>query len=93
MKVKPLSSSDTPGSGKSVAIKHIVGLLDPDIGTVWVDGKEVPKPSATRALRFTIAGRLCLSVRRALRFDEHRRHVAMGLRKEGSYTEEEISSA
>jgi len=31
------------GSGKSVAIKHIVGLLDPDIGTVWVDGKEVPK--------------------------------------------------
>jgi phospholipid/cholesterol/gamma-HCH transport system ATP-binding protein len=31
------------GSGKSVAIKHIVGLLDPDRGTVWVDGKEVPK--------------------------------------------------
>ncbi|MDP9203895.1 MAG: ATP-binding cassette domain-containing protein, partial [Gemmatimonadota bacterium] len=25
------------GSGKSVAIKHIVGLLEPDSGTVFVD--------------------------------------------------------
>jgi phospholipid/cholesterol/gamma-HCH transport system ATP-binding protein len=31
------------GSGKSVAIKHIVGLLTPDSGTVFVDGAEVPK--------------------------------------------------
>ncbi|HXT48936.1 MAG TPA: ATP-binding cassette domain-containing protein, partial [Gemmatimonadaceae bacterium] len=30
------------GTGKSVAIKHIVGLLMPDAGTVFVDGKEVP---------------------------------------------------
>ena len=30
------------GTGKSVAIKHIVGLLEPDSGTVFVDGKEVP---------------------------------------------------
>ena len=29
------------GSGKSVAIKHIVGLLEPDAGEVWVDGVEV----------------------------------------------------
>ena len=33
------------GTGKSVAIKHIVGLLDPDQGTVFVDGLEVPKLS------------------------------------------------
>ena len=31
------------GSGKSVAIKHIVGLLEPDRGTVWVDNQEVPR--------------------------------------------------
>ena len=31
------------GTGKSVAIKHIVGLLEPDSGTVWVDGREVPR--------------------------------------------------
>jgi phospholipid/cholesterol/gamma-HCH transport system ATP-binding protein len=29
------------GSGKSVALKHIVGLLRPDQGDVWVDGENV----------------------------------------------------
>lgn len=29
------------GSGKSVALKHIVGLLRPDEGEVWVDGENV----------------------------------------------------
>ena len=29
------------GSGKSVALKHVVGLLSPDRGQVWVDQKEV----------------------------------------------------
>jgi len=29
------------GSGKSVALKHIVGLLRPDQGEVWVDGSHV----------------------------------------------------
>jgi phospholipid/cholesterol/gamma-HCH transport system ATP-binding protein len=33
------------GTGKSVAIKHIVGLLEPDEGTVFVDGQEVPRLS------------------------------------------------
>src|SRR3954467_5669448 len=32
------------GTGKSVAIKHIVGLLEPDRGQVWVDDREVPRP-------------------------------------------------
>src|SRR5947199_6814796 len=31
------------GTGKSVAIKHIVGLLDPDRGEVWVDGMRVDR--------------------------------------------------
>ena len=31
------------GTGKSVAIKHIVGLLEPDQGEGGVDGVEVPK--------------------------------------------------
>ena len=31
------------GSGKSVALKHIVGLMEPDSGTVRVDGREIPK--------------------------------------------------
>ena len=31
------------GSGKSVALKHIVGLLKPDAGDVWVDGENVSR--------------------------------------------------
>jgi phospholipid/cholesterol/gamma-HCH transport system ATP-binding protein len=31
------------GSGKSVALKHIVGLLKPDRGEVWVDGENVSR--------------------------------------------------
>src|SRR4051812_35895995 len=33
------------GTGKSVAIKHIVGLLEPDSGRVLVDDLEVPRLS------------------------------------------------
>jgi phospholipid/cholesterol/gamma-HCH transport system ATP-binding protein len=29
------------GTGKSVALKHVVGLLTPDSGDVWVDGRAV----------------------------------------------------
>src|SRR5437868_4938601 len=29
------------GSGKSVLLKHIVGLLKPDRGEVWFDGKRI----------------------------------------------------
>ena len=31
------------GSGKSVALKHIVGLLRPDDGEIWVDGENVSR--------------------------------------------------
>jgi len=26
------------GSGKSVLLKHIIGLLKPDLGEIWIDG-------------------------------------------------------
>jgi len=31
------------GCGKSVLLKHIIGLMKPDAGTIVVDGQEVPK--------------------------------------------------
>src|SRR5215208_5489295 len=34
------------GSGKSVMLKHIVGLLKPDEGEVWFDGKRVDEMNA-----------------------------------------------
>ena len=30
------------GTGKSVFLKHLVGLLKPDRGEIWIDGKDVP---------------------------------------------------
>lgn len=44
------------GTGKSVLLKHIVGLIRPDRGTVIVDGKDVQrlKREDLRALRETI---------------------------------------
>jgi len=33
------------GTGKSVALKHVVGLLKPDRGEVWVDGLQVERLS------------------------------------------------
>ncbi len=33
------------GVGKSVALKHVVGLLKPDKGEIWVDGQQVEKLS------------------------------------------------
>ena len=31
------------GTGKSVFLKHLVGLLRPDRGEIWIDGHNVPK--------------------------------------------------
>lgn len=33
----------TSGTGKSVLLKNLVGLLRPDEGEIWIDGKEVSK--------------------------------------------------
>ena len=31
------------GGGKSVLLKHMIGLLQPDSGQVWVDGVEISR--------------------------------------------------
>ena len=31
------------GVGKSVLIKHLIGLLAPDGGEIWLDGEEISK--------------------------------------------------
>src|SRR6185369_16381597 len=72
------------GTGKSVAIKHIVGLLEPDRGTVFVDGLEVP----TLKRRELYELRACIGYvfQFAALFDSLSigDNVAMGLRKQRS---------
>ena len=76
------------GSGKSVALKHIVGLLHPDAGDVIVDGRAVStldRPALT-ALRREIG----FVFQFAALFDSLTvaDNVALGLRRRGLAEEE-----
>ena len=79
------------GSGKSVAIKHVVGLLEPDAGTVVVDGKDVP--SLSRRELYNLRGSIGYVFQFAALFDSLTigENVAMGLRKQGTLTAAEIA--
>src|SRR5690349_3560764 len=79
------------GTGKSVAIKHIVGLLEPDSGTVFVDGLEVPK--LPRRELYKLRARIGYVFQFAALFDSMSvgENVAMGLRKQNDLDEREIA--
>src|SRR4051794_7774132 len=80
------------GTGKSVAIKHIVGLLEPDSGNVEVDGLEVP--ALSRRELYQLRARIGYVFQFAALFDSFTigENVAMGLRKQQDHTEEEIQA-
>ena len=79
------------GTGKSVAIKHIVGLLEPDLGEVWVDGLEVPK--LPRRDLYELRSHIGYVFQFAALFDSYSigENVAMGLRKPGILRAHEIT--
>ena len=78
------------GTGKSVAIKHIVGLLQPDSGEIWVDGNQVDRLS--RQDLYALRGQIGYVFQFAALFDSMTiaENVAMGLRKQGKLTEKEV---
>ena len=78
------------GTGKSVAIKHIVGLLEPDSGTVFVDGLEVP--TLKRRELYELRARIGYVFQFAALFDSLTigDNVAMGLRKQGTLDDRQI---
>jgi phospholipid/cholesterol/gamma-HCH transport system ATP-binding protein len=78
------------GTGKSVAIKHIVGLLEPDEGRVEVDGLEVG--ALSRRDLYDLRARIGYVFQFAALFDSLTiaENVAMGLRKQGKLSEDEM---
>ena len=78
------------GTGKSVALKHVVGLLDPDAGEVEVDGQVVSslRRRELTALRATVG----YVFQFAALFDSMSiyENVAFGLRRREGMTEEVI---
>src|SRR3954466_3077333 len=78
------------GTGKSVAIKHIVGLLDPDAGEVWVDNLRVDQ--LPRRDLYRLRSKIGYVFQFAALFDSLTigENVAMGLRKNSDLGEREI---
>lgn len=78
------------GAGKSVTLKHIVGLLVPDQGTVKVDNQDVP--SLSRAELYEMRRRIGYVFQFAALFDSMTiaENLAMGLIKKGGFSENQI---
>ena len=78
------------GTGKSVAIKHIVGLLEPDAGEVWVDNARVD--TLPRQELYKLRSKIGYVFQFAALFDSLNigDNVAMGLRRTSALSESEI---
>ena len=57
------------GTGKSVLIKHLIGLMFPDSGDVIVKGQSVPDPDAAQAPGAAPQDRCAVPGRRPVRVD------------------------
>jgi phospholipid/cholesterol/gamma-HCH transport system ATP-binding protein len=79
------------GSGKSVMLKHIVGLLRPDQGDVWVDGENVSRLDQESVYRLRRSVGYVFQF--AALFDSMTvgENVAMGLRRMGGMSNQEIA--
>jgi phospholipid/cholesterol/gamma-HCH transport system ATP-binding protein len=79
------------GAGKSVTLKHIMGLLNPDTGNVRVDGVEVPE--LRRHELYELRRKVGYVFQFAALFDSMTiaENLAMGLIKQGGFSDEQIS--
>lgn len=80
----------TSGTGKSVLLKNIVGLLKPDEGEIWIDGEEVSQ--FTEDQYFPIRKKCGMVFQHPALFDSLTiyENVAFGLRRHFQMSEEEI---
>ena len=80
------------GTGKSVAIKHVVGLLEPDSGQVAVDGQVVS--TLDRHALTALRSRIGFVFQSSALFDSMTifENLALGLRRRRDMTEAEIAS-
>lgn len=82
----------TSGTGKSVLLKNIVGLLRPDEGEIWIDGEEVSQLSEEDYL--PIRKKCGMVFQHPALFDSLTifENVAFGLRRHYQLEESEIQS-
>ena len=79
------------GGGKSVLIKHLIGLLQPDAGDVFVDGENITQMNERQLLR--VRRKFGMVFQGAALFDSMTvaENVAFGLRRHEHLTEAEIA--
>ncbi len=79
------------GVGKSVTLKHVLGFLQPDSGSVWVDGLEVSGMS--EAELFEIRRKVTMVFQSGALFDSLTvgENIAFPLREKRNLKEEEIN--
>ncbi|QDK39479.1 ABC transporter ATP-binding protein [Bdellovibrio sp. NC01] len=82
----------TSGTGKSVLLKNIVGLLKPDEGEIWIDGEEVSQ--FTEDQYFPIRKKCGMVFQHPALFDSLTiyENVAFGLRRHFQLSEDEIKA-
>lgn len=80
----------TSGTGKSVLLKNLVGLLTPDEGEIWIDGEEVAKFSEEQYL--PIRKKCGMVFQHPALFDSLTvfENVAFGLRRHYQFDEQTI---
>jgi phospholipid/cholesterol/gamma-HCH transport system ATP-binding protein len=82
------------GGGKSVILKHIIGLIIPDGGRVILDEEEISSPTKKPSDFNKVRKRLGMLFQGAALFDSKSvgENIAFPLREHTSYSEEEIQS-
>jgi len=80
----------TSGTGKSVLLKNIVGLLRPDEGQIWIDGQEVSRIPEEQY--FPVRKKCGMVFQHPALFDSLTvfENVAFGLRKHGAPSEQDL---
>ncbi len=80
----------TSGTGKSVLLKNLVGLMQPDSGEIWIDGEEVSR--FTELQYMSIRKKCGMVFQQPALFDSLSvfENVAFGLRRHFDFSEEVI---
>lgn len=79
------------GTGKSVTLSHIIGLMNPDSGTVTVDGVDVPSLSRKELEKLRLKLGMLFQGGALLNWLNIYDNVALPLRERTRMTEEQIS--
>ncbi len=79
------------GGGKSVLLKHIIGLLQPDAGAVLINGEDITHLNERNLIR--VRSQFGMVFQGAALFDSMNvaENVAFALRREKKFTEQEIA--